>query len=141
MSLSHHAARRCSWISVAMAMVATWGGLGLLGCNANRPTLVVVTGKVVMNGQPLTAGAIYFTPDAANSYQEDQPSSLLELDGSFTMKTFPFGDGVPPGRYKVTLGPALATRISRPNLADPKKTPWELDVPADGLRDHVFEVQ
>src|SRR5579885_3794759 len=79
------------------------------GCG-DRPKLVTVTGKVVHKGEPLTAGSIIFHPDAGNSYQKDKPSSLLQLDGSFTMKTFPFGDGVPPGKYKVTLAPELANR-------------------------------
>lgn len=131
-----HSARWACIVAVALNLSA-----GLLGCDASRPTLVPVTGTVSMNGQPLTAGSIYFQPDASNSFQDDQPSSLLELDGSFTIKTFPHGDGVPPGKYRVTLAPALAARIQRPDLADPAKTPWQVDVPADGLRDYTFEVK
>jgi hypothetical protein len=102
---------------------------------------VPVTGTVTHNGKPLTAGSIIFHPGAGNSYQKDRPSSLLQLDGSFTMKTFPFGDGVPPGAYKVTLAPELANRIGRPNYAQADKTPWSVTVPDAGLSDQVFEVK
>jgi hypothetical protein len=114
---------------------------GLAGCGGKQPPLAPVTGKVAMDGQPLTAGSIVFHPDAANAFQDDNPSSLLQLDGSFTMRTFPFGDGVPPGKYKVTLAPELASRIRRPQYADPQKTPWSIEVPENGLNGHVFDVQ
>jgi hypothetical protein len=94
-----------------------------------------------MAGQPLTAGSIILHPSDANSFQDDNPSSLLQLDGGFTVRTFPFGDGVPPGKYKVTLAPELASRIRRPEYADPKGTPWELEVPATGSVSQTFEVQ
>lgn len=112
------------------------------GCGpSNRPKLVTVTGKVMMNGRPLTAGAIIFHPSDGNSFRDDKPSSLLQTDGSFLIKTFPFGDGVPPGKYKVTLAPELATRIQRPDFGDPKKTTWSVEVPENGLRDQRFEVK
>jgi hypothetical protein len=102
---------------------------------------VTVTGKVSHNGKPLTAGSIIFHPDAGNAYQKDKPSSLLQVDGSFTMKTFPFGEGVAPGTYKVTLAPELAGRIGRPDYGRPDKTPWSVTVPDAGLTDQKFEVK
>jgi hypothetical protein len=111
------------------------------GCGGDKPKLVSVTGKVLHNGQPLTAGSIIFYPDAGNSYQKDKPSSLLQVDGSFTMKTYPFGDGVPLGTYKVTLAPELAARIGRPDYAKPERTPLSIVVPESGLADQVFEVK
>ena len=115
--------------------------LMLTGCDGERPKLVMVTGKVLHKDQPLTAGNITFHPDGGNSYQKDKPSSQLQLDGSFTIKTFPFGDGVPPGKYKVTLAPELASRIKMPKYSDPAKTPWSVEVPDAGLSDKVFEVK
>jgi len=115
---------------------------GVSGCGGPEPPpMVSVTGKVVQADQPVTAGAIYFHPDASNSYQEDKPSSLLQVDGSFTMKTYPFGEGVPPGKYKVTLAPELATRLKKPKYARPEQTPWEIEVPETDVTDHVFEVK
>lgn len=110
------------------------------GCSGEQPALVPVTGKVVMQGKGVTAGAIYFHPDAANTFQNDSPSSQLQLDGSFTIKTFPFGEGVPPGRYKVTLVPELASRLQKPEYGSVEQTPWEIEVKDQAIRDTVFEV-
>ncbi|MFO0929452.1 MAG: hypothetical protein U0736_20885 [Gemmataceae bacterium] len=112
----------------------------LTGCGG-RPTLVPVTGAVTFHGKPLTAGSIWFHPAEGSSYQGEKPSCLLGLDGSFTMRTYPHGNGVPPGTYKVTLAPELANRISRPQYADPAKTPWSVTVPPAGLSGQAFEVQ
>jgi hypothetical protein len=112
----------------------------LSGCG-NRPKLVSVTGKVVHNGKEVTAGSIWFHPAPGNSYAGEKPSCQLALDGSFTMRTYPYGNGVPPGPYKVTLAPELANRLKRPNYADPAKTPLSVTVPDEGLENHVFEVK
>lgn len=133
---------RCKWREVlAIPVMLGAALLSTLGCGPKAPPLVAVTGKVTMAGQPLTAGSIILHPSDANSFQDDNPSSLLQLDGGFTVRTFPFGDGVPPGKYKVTLAPELASRIRRPEYADPKRTPWELEVPATGSVSQNFEVQ
>ena len=115
--------------------------LALSGCGPTKPKLVLASGKVMFKNQPLTAGSIVFYPDAGNDYQKDNPSSLLQLDGSFAMKTFPFGEGVPPGKYKVTLAPELASRIKMPQYADPTRTPWSVEVPDAGLTDKLLEVK
>lgn len=115
--------------------------LGVAGCGEEKPKLVPVTGKVTFKGKPLTAGSVYFHPDAGNSYTKDVPSSLLQLDGAFAMKTFPFGEGISPGKYRVTLAPELANRIGKPVYANPTKTPWTVDVPDAGLPDQLLEVK
>lgn len=65
----------------------------------------------------------------------------MQIDGTFTMKTFPFGDGVAPGVYKVTLAPELASRVKRPIYGKPDTTPWSIEVPKSGITDHTFEVK
>lgn len=72
----------------------------IFGCGDDRPAMVSVTGKVEMYGLPVTACAIYFHPDAANSFQDHSPSSQLQTDGSFTMKTFPYGDSYSSGKVQ-----------------------------------------
>ena len=115
----------------------------LLGCSQEPepPHMVSVTGKVQLQGEAVTAGAIYLHPDESNSYQNDKPSSLLQLDGSFTVKTYPFGDGVPPGKYKVTLSPELASRLKKVKYGQVAQTPWTIDVTDLGVKDLVFEVR
>jgi hypothetical protein len=114
--------------------------LASFGCG-DKPKLVAVTGKVLYKGQPLTAGSIWFYPDAGNTYHGEKPSCQLALDGAFAMRTYPFGTGVPPGSYKVTLSPELANRIKLPAYATPAKTPLTLQVPDSGIRDYLIEVK
>ena len=111
------------------------------GCGPTPPAMVSVTGKVTLDGKPVTAGSITFHPDTANAFQDDHPSSLLQLDGSFQMKTYPFGKGVPPGKYKVTLAPELATRVKQPEYANTESTPWELVVTDSGISEHEFQIK
>ena len=122
-------------------ILAAFLGVAVVGCGSDKPKLVTVTGKVVFKNEPLTAGSIWFVPDLGNAYQGEKPSCQLQLDGSFTMRTYPFGDGVPPGAYKVMLSPELANRIKKPEYGDAAKTPLTLTVPDVGVRDHVIDVK
>jgi hypothetical protein len=120
-------------LAVGLALVCT-------GC-ASKPKTVAVTGKVMHNGKGLTAGSIWFHATSDNPWQGEKPSCQLDADGNFTMRTYPHGQGVPPGSYKVTLSPELATRIGRPEYGDASKTPLSIDVPDTGVADKVFEVK
>lgn len=112
------------------------------GCSGgDKPKLVAVSGTVTMDSKPLTAGSINFHPDQSNAYIKDNPSSLLQTDGSFIAKTFPFGEGVSPGKYKVTLAPELAARIKRPKYGKSDETPWSIEVPESGITDLRLEVK
>ncbi len=117
-----------------LALVAT------TGCGAG-PKLVPVTGKAMHKNQPLTAGTIFFHPAVGNASKEERSTCLLETDGSFVMRTYPYGNGVPPGAYKVTFSPDLANRVKLPHYADPEKTPLSIDVPETGVHDLVFNVK
>ena len=112
----------------------------MTACNQDKPKLVKVNGKITFNGQPLTAGSINFHPASTNAFTKDNPSSILQEDGSFTMKTFPYGNGVSPGEYKITLAPQLASRISLPNLAYPEKTNAKITVPETGLENFILDI-
>lgn len=112
----------------------------ITGCNQDKPKLVKVSGKITFNGKPLTAGSINFHPASTNTFTKDNPSSILQEDGSFNMKTFPYGDGVSPGEYKITLAPQLASRISLPNLAYPEKTNAKITVSETGLENFILDI-
>jgi len=103
------------------------------GCSDGRPVLVNVSGKVVFQGQPLTAGSVSMIPAGDNDFQGDAPSSQLQLDGQFEMKTFPWGAGVTPGRYTVILSSELANRIRRPDYGLAEKSPLKVIVPNEGI--------
>ncbi len=114
----------------------------LIGCaGKDGPTLVPVHGKVLNNGKGVTAGSIYFHPDADAEYTKDKPSSMLQIDGSFTLKTFPFGEGIAAGNYTVTLAPELAQRLKKPDYGAPSSSPWKITVPPDGIPELVLNVK
>ena len=127
---------RRMWV---IGMAAALGAVA--GCGETPPKLVTATGKAVHDGKPLTAGSLTFHPESGSQEKGDRPSSQLQSDGGFTAQTFPYGDGVIPGAYKVTLSPELAKRIKRPLLADPAKTTLKITIPADGIRDLTLDVK
>lgn len=114
----------------------------LSGCwRTDAPKLVPVTGRVLHQGQGVTAGSIFLHPDATAEYTDDNPSAMLQTDGSFSLKTFPFGEGVAPGTYTATLAPELAQRLRQPNYGLVDKSPWKVTVPPEGISDLVLEVK
>lgn len=127
--------RFACWVAIAATLAAT------AGCGEAKPKLVAVRGKVVFDGKPLSAGSLTFHPEGGTVEKGDRPSCQLQADGSFTAQTFPYGDGMLPGAYKVTLDSGLAGRIKKPDYADPQKTPWKVTVTEGGLADQVLEVK
>lgn len=124
------------WALLASILVVSASGCGQSG----KPILVPAAGEIIFKGEPLTAGSVIFFPDESVDYQKDSPSSILQLNGSFSMKTYPFGDGVNPGKYKVCLNPPLANAIKCPKYGNPKTTPWEVEVPETGDKGILLEV-
>jgi len=111
------------------------------GCGSDAPKLVEVTGKARHDNEPMTAGSIWFHPAPSNKVQSEPSSCVLQLDGSFKMRTYPYGDGVPPGTYKVTFSPELADRLGLPGYVDAANTTLEIVVPDEGLSDITVEAK
>ena len=109
--------------------------LTLAGCGDSRPKLVPARGTLTRAGQPVVGGSLTFHPVSGTLEKGDRPSCQLQGDGSFTAATYPYGDGVIPGQYKVTLSQDLAGRVKHPECADPKKTSLEITVPDSGVTD------
>ena len=109
--------------------------LALAGCGDGRPKLVRAEGTLTHAGRPVVGGSLTFHPVSGTLEKGDRPSCQLRADSSFAAATYPYGEGVVPGQYKVTLSPDLAGRVKRPECADPAKTPLELTVPESGVTD------
>ncbi|MBY0231060.1 MAG: hypothetical protein K2W96_17385 [Gemmataceae bacterium] len=118
-----------------------WLPLVLLAGCGGGPRLAPVAGKVSMAGRAVTAGSVYLHPAPGNEWKGEPPSSVLQVDGSFTMKTYPYGDGAPLGKWKLTLGPPLSARLGKPELGDAGKSPWTVDVGAEGVKGAEYEVR
>jgi hypothetical protein len=68
------------------------------GCGDSLPERVPVSGRVMIDGQPLSQGAIMVAP------QDERPSmGAIAADGSFTLSCYEKGDGAVPGTHKVSI--------------------------------------
>jgi hypothetical protein len=123
-------------IAVCVLMTA-----GCSGSDGGGPALVPVTGKVVFKNEGLTAASIYFIPDAEKGNRGQMASSVLQMDGSFTMETYPKGAGVVPGSYKVTITASRRPEKELKQYGDAKTTPLTIDVPEGGISGHIFELK
>lgn len=72
--------------------------LATIGCGDGRPDRVPVSGRVLIDGEPLTFGYIRLVPD------NDRPSGgQLDAQGQFTLTCYDGGDGAVLGRHRVEI--------------------------------------
>ena len=76
-------------------------GLSTLGCDG-RPSRVPVSGQVTIDGKPLEFGTIAFYPSAGGR----PGGATLAKDGSYSITMYETNDGLPPGKYSVTVAAA-----------------------------------
>jgi len=81
--------------------------IALTGCGDRAGKLLPVQGKVDVDGRPLTAGEVRYLPEGRKDGTRLEPVGMIGSDGSYTMKTNG-KDGVPAGKYKVTVIPPSA---------------------------------
>ena len=93
------ASNRVSRVLVGLAMVASV--LIATGCD-NRPSRVPVSGQVTIDGEPLEFGSITFY---ATGGGRPGGASLAE-GGSYSVTMHDPNDGLPPGKYTVTVAAA-----------------------------------
>jgi hypothetical protein len=74
------------------ACVAAWG------CGDNLPARVPVSGRVLIDGKPLTLGSVRFVP--AN---DRMSTGVLDSNGRFTLSCFDTNDGAVPGLHQVAV--------------------------------------
>ena len=97
------------------------------GCSGGDPNLSVVNGTVKAKGEPVLSGEVMFYPTGGG-----RPAvGLIGPDGRYELTSFNKGDGVTPGRHKVTIN---ANKLDRPNNA-PSPTSVEEETAAymDGV--------
>jgi len=86
------------------------------GCDDGRPDRVTVSGKVLIDGQPLTKGIVQFVPVGA------RPSAgKLDQNGHFTLTCYDGDDGIVPGTHRVMIAAKEVISESKVKwLAPPK---------------------
>jgi hypothetical protein len=85
---------------LAIVFILSLTSFASSGCRDGRPARVPVSGKVLIDGTPLTMGNVTFyskTSSGRPSYGTIQP------DGSFSLFTFKENDGAPLGTFDVTV--------------------------------------
>jgi hypothetical protein len=82
------------------------------GCGSKYPPTAPVSGKITLNGEPVTQGRISFHPTSG----ERPALANIQSDGSYSLTTFERGDGALLGSHKVSI---KSTRIE--NAPPPPK--------------------
>jgi hypothetical protein len=101
--------------------------------------LVPVSGKVSVDGQPLTAGQVSLVPQTESKDQKTAGLSAGTIDSSGNYKIMTNGkDGAPLGKYKVVVAPSMmpseAGKIRmdfNSRYSDPKNTDLQYEVVAN----------
>ena len=70
------------------------------GCGPSGPEMGSVTGKVTLNGQPVSKGMVTFVAIEPN---RPNATGMLKSDGSYSLTTTEFGNGALVGEYKVAV--------------------------------------
>lgn len=126
-----------------------WTALGLLtlliaGCGDRGPDLVPVKGKLLDNqGKPVFPGSIWFVVDGSTPSSEpgaQDASGMLQEDGSFSIRTYPHGEGAMVGRYRVTLSLGAGSSPKLAKYAGPRTSTILVDVPKAGVTDLVIRL-
>ena len=101
----------------ATILILALSAASLAGCDAGKPSLATVHGKVTYKGEPLKAGNVLFLPVVKSEDGLDHPSAgVLKEDGTYELTTFVPGDGAAVGEHKVSVialegGPAGAAEL------------------------------
>jgi hypothetical protein len=84
-----------------------------------------VSGKVTYNGKPVEKGTISFVPEVADG----RPASAVIADGQYgEATTLTAGDGILPGKYKVTVSALDDVDISKAEAEQPGGAPDQVTV-------------
>lgn len=75
----------------------------LTGCGGgDRPSLVTVTGKVLIDGKPLEGASVFLKRIDTSDSKHRRPSrAITNAQGEFSPKTYGDAEGLPVGKYKV----------------------------------------
>jgi hypothetical protein len=87
-----------------------------IGCGDRRPDRVPVSGKVLIDGQPVTRGNIKFVPS------HGRPSfGTIGPDGQFTLTCYDGNDGALPGTHRVQVDANRAISEKKMEIFTPKQ--------------------
>jgi hypothetical protein len=107
--------------------VCVWGVLVSAGCG--KETLVPVSGKVTLDGNPLTKGMIYFA--SQDEKNRPEPRGTIGADGTYDLATNG-QPGAPPGKYVavITVEEKTEKAVVPVRYTIPNKNPLTVEVSA-----------
>ena len=112
----------------------------LAGCGDGRPTRVAVSGKVLIDGEPLTTGIVQFVPDNTRP-----AAGKLDSEGRFSLTSYDGDDGVVLGTHRVMiaakemLGESKARWLAPPKYADLRNSGLKVEI-SEATDDLVIEL-
>jgi hypothetical protein len=108
--LHHRLLRSISWIPLAAGLTI------VVGCSDGRPSRVPVSGKVLIDGQPLKYGFVRFLP--ANTRGS---GGALDENGRFTLTCYDPNDGATLGVHRVEVSACEGLSATKFRWHAPKK--------------------
>lgn len=122
------------------ALAALWC---CAGCDSGNPETIPVVGQVTLNGGRMPAkGTVHFLPEpAAGTADGRNRPALAHFDqsGQFSATTWERGDGLRPGKYRVTVecwkeSPSMSSQgvsYVDPKYLNPAQSGLSLEVAPD----------
>ncbi|WP_145062745.1 hypothetical protein [Adhaeretor mobilis] len=96
--------------------------VALAGCDSPsyEQDTAPVSGRVTLDGEPLTQGIVYLLPSKGRSAK-----GLIKQDGSFVLKTYSEGDGAQVGTHPATVaalpGDDMDSATKKPSVTVPRR--------------------
>lgn len=101
--------RIVAWRVVPIAVLAV---VILAGCGYRRPGLVQVTGTVTLDGEPVEAASVSFTPVAGGR----QADGSTNAQGIFFLSSYASRDGAIRGKHRVSVTRLVLTPAAEKRL-------------------------
>jgi len=93
------------------------------GCGKRGPKLHPVKGQVFFLDQPAAGAQVVFQPTGGVNAEANMASGTVGPDGTFTLSTYPYGEGAQAGDYHVLINwmPENARELENPKNKLPAK--------------------
>lgn len=91
------------------------------GCGSQADERAIVRGQVRFAGHALSGGFIVFTPDPDRGTATELAISPIQSDGFYQLQTDK-GLGIPPGWYRISIGPASTALPFPEKYRDPLRS-------------------
>lgn len=107
---------RSNPFSILPALFVALAAIAVLGCSDGRPSRVPISGRVLIDGQPLKYGSVRFTPENAR-----MSGGMLDSEGRFSLSCFERNDGAVSGLHRVTIAAGETLSPTKVRWHAPKK--------------------